>query len=259
MIGTTNDGAAIGGGMGAGWIIRAAAILLAIATAATMRGPVDEGGWLQAHLAPVTDMIEDSLRPLVVHLVDPVRGWLATRGLSTGPAPHAPQAALLFFFLFLLLADVAPARTSAARRLRLAWSAIAALVAGFIVGMLSLSDPRLPWAVLAGIAFWAAAIQSSANGAGWKALPAILVASLLAMMGAGIVPVHFSLAPAGVTSGIEGTAWIFVWISGALLGLSALGSTDRSQGLLAWVDDPAAKAGWSILAVVTGSAVLLGG
>jgi hypothetical protein len=234
-------------------------MLLAVAITATMRGPVAEGGWLHAQLAPVTDMIEDSLRPLVVHLVDPVRGWLATRSLSTGPAPHAPQAALLFFLLFLLLADVAPARTSAARGLRLAWSAVAALVAGFLVGMLSLSNPRLPWAVLAGIAFWAAAVQSAAIGAGWKALPAILVAALLAMMGAGIVPVHFSLAPAGVTSGIEGTGWILVWISGVLLGLSALGSTDRSQGLLAWVDDPAAKAGWSILAVVAGSAVLLGG
>ena len=242
--------------MGAGWIIRAAAILLAIAIIATMRGPVGEGGCLQAGLTGLALLVEAAFLPLVVHLVDPARAWLATHGLEIGAAPHGARAALLFFLLFIALAAVSPARSPSAHVLRLAWSAIAACVAGFLVGMLSLSDPRLPWAVLAGVAFWAAAIQSAAAGAGWKALPAILVAALLATMGAGIVPVHFSLAPAGASAGIEGTGWMLLWISVALVGLSALGQRGMPQGLRQWASDPAAQAGLSIMAVITAAAVL---
>jgi hypothetical protein len=242
--------------MGAGWIIRAAAILLAIATIATMRGPVGEGGCLQAGLTGLAFLIDAAVLPLKVHLFDPAREWLATAGLQTGAASNGPRAAILFFFLFVALAAVSPARSPFSHVLRLAWSAMAACVAGFLVGMLSLSDPRLPWAMLAGVAFWAAAIQSAAAGAGWKAWPAILVATLLAMMGAGIVPVHFSLAPAGATAGVEGTGWILLWISVALVGLSALGHQDMQQGLRPWASDPAAQAGLSILAVIASASAL---
>ncbi len=244
--------------MGAGWIIRAAAILLAIAVIATLQGAVGEGAWHHAALSQLSAAIAIAFAPLETHVMDPVRAWLGTQGLQLGAALYAPQSSILLFLLFLALEEVSPARTPSARVVRIAWSALAALLAGFLVGTLALSDPRLPWAMLAALAFWAAGIQSSAPGAGMSALPVMLGCALLSFMAAGIVPVHFSLAPASAGTGVTGTGWVLAWLSVGLMGLGTLGGRDMPQGLHAWICDPAARAGLSILAVLAGSVAIQG-
>jgi hypothetical protein len=77
-------------------------------------------------------------------------------------------------------------------------------------------------------------------------------------MAAGIVPVHFSLAPASAGTGVTGTGWVLAWLSVGLMGLGTLGGRDMPQGLHAWICDPAARAGLSILAVLAGSVAIQG-
>lgn len=246
----------MGGGMGAGWIIRTPAILLAIAIVATMTGAGGKGGWLQGALASLATTIDTICLPLEVHLLDPVRAWLGTQGLAVSAAPRTGEASLLLFLLFMALDGVSRALATSARVLRVAWAALAALMTGALVGALSQSDPRLPWAVMAAIAFWGAGLQSSARGNGLAALPVMLACALLAAMAAGIVPVHFSLAPAGEGAGVKGTGWMLAWLALVLVGLGTLGDRDMPQGLSAWLGDPAAQAGLSILAVLSGSAAI---
>ena len=233
-------------------------MLLAIAIVASMLGAAGGGGWLQAGSARLSDGMGAAFAPLDAHFVEPARTWLGNRGLHLGAALYAWQAAILLFLLFLALDEVSPARTPAKRLVRIAWSALAAILSGVLVGTLALSDPRLPWAVLAALAFWAAGIQSAAPGTGMSALPVMLVCALLAFMAAGLVPVHFSLPPGSAGAGMAGTGWVLALLSVVLMGLGTLGGRDMPQGLRAWVCDPAARAGLTILAVLAGTTAILG-
>lgn len=242
--------------MGAGWIIRAAAILLAIAIIAAVQGAVGEDAWLQTTTAALSDIIRIIFAPVEMHLESPLRAWLGARGLHLGEALHAREATLLLVLLFLALDDVSPSRSASARVLRIAWAVLAALLAGMLVGLLALSDPRLPWAALAATAFWGAGIQSSASGTGVSALPVMLACALLSAMATGIVPVHFTCAHVGAAAGLAGTGWILAGLSLVLAGLGTLGGRDMPQGLRSWASDPATRAGLSILAVLAGSAAI---
>lgn len=245
--------------MDAGWIIRAPAILLAIAIVATITGAPGEGGWLQGALASLATAIGAVFQPLDAHLLDPVRTWLGKKGLAVPAAPYAGQASLLLFLLLIALDGVSQPRSPTIRALRAAWAVLVALLSGALVGALEPSDPRLPWAVMAAIAFWGAGLQAAAPGTGLPALPVMLAGTLLAAMAAGIVPVHFSLAPAGEGAGLSGTGWMLAWLSLVLVGLATLGGRDMPQGLRAWASDPAAQAGLSILAVIAAAAAISAG
>lgn len=245
--------------MDAGWIIRTLAILLAIALIATLTVAPGEGGWLPGARASLATAIGTVFQPLDAHLLDPVRTWLGKKGLAVPEAPRAGEASLLLFLLFTALDGVSQPRSPTFRALRAAWAVLVALLSGALVGALEPSDPRLPWAVMAAMAFWGAGLQAAAPGTGLAALPVMLAGILLTAMAAGIVPVHFSLAPAGEGAGLSGTGWMLAWLSLVLVGLATLGDRDMPQGLRAWARDPAAQAGLSILAVIAAAAAISAG
>jgi hypothetical protein len=242
--------------MTAGWIIRPAAILLGIALATSMLGMAGGGTPAPASLAWIDNVLDAARACADASVMQPARSWLSSHGVEVSIFPHWLHAAALLFLLFIALGEVTQPSSRVGRWALVLWSGVSALVAGTAVGALSLADPRMVWALLAGVTFWIAGRQSVQGHASLSALPATLLCGLFAMMAQGVVPVHFAAMPPGDDGVIKGTACALAAGALALLGLAVMGGRDLAQGARAWAADPAAKAGLSILAFIAGTAVL---
>lgn len=242
--------------MGAGGMMRMAAIALAVVLA-----------WSAAHaghaalplaLARLDGFIDGVLAPVQVHGVQPLLAAAAARGLPLALQPHAGEAVVLFLLLFLSLQNLVPGQGMVPTAVRVFWSVVAALAAGFAAGTVPLDDPRLAWMVLAGIALWNAGLQLALAHAGSSAFASVGATGLLLAMGQGLVPVHFMPALMPPPAGITGTASSLAILGLVLAAGGALAAGDgTTAGLRAWLADRWTHEGLSILLVVVGAALAL--
>lgn len=242
------SGAAIGGGMGVGWILRAVAMAIALVVGTLVVLKALPGAAMHPLLSAIEAQLVSASAPVETYLIAPVAGRLGQHGITSEVAPHWPAFAVMFFLLFISIGRIAPPQGTGAQILQLTWSALCAMIAGAVAGTFGLGEARLMWWALAGIALWNFGLQFVITRFSLSAFAALGLFLLFAAMAFGLIPGRLHPVPDAQSPGLAGTAVAIGALALGLMGLATFG--DGRQGADAWLGDRYTREGLSMLAVL---------